>query len=162
MLRRLYARCCVACAPLCSAARMSVLGSRRVLTEAGRIVWYVLDVLKDRWRPFINGSMRFQQFYQTRPHKNRTPCLELGRLAKAAPGAPTSDTEASVRRRAAPGRGGKGTLRRAGAGSGGRAGSHVVEDATVRRRGRRLPGLDGLGGAASLAEEAADSPGRRQ
>ena len=118
--------------------------------------------LKDRWRPFINGSMRFQQFYQTRPHKNRTPCLELGRLAKAAPGAPTSDTEASVRRRAAPGRGGKGTLRRAGAGSGGRAGSHVVEDATVRRRGRRLSGLDGLGGAASLAEEAADSPGRRQ
>ena len=49
-------------------------------------------------------------------------------------------------------------MRRAGAGSGGRAGSHVVEDATVRRRGRRLSGLDGLGGAASLAEEAADSP----
>ena len=118
--------------------------------------------LKDRWRPFINGSKGLQQFYQTRPHKKRTPCLELGRLAKAAPGTPKSDTEASVRRRTAPGRGGKGTLRRAGAGSGGRAGSHVVEDATVRRRGRRLSGLDGLGGAASLAEEAADSPGRRQ
>ena len=116
-------------------------------------------------RPLAPVHQRFKgvsnNFIRRARTKKRTPCLELGRLAKAAPGTPKSDTEAPVRR-AAPGRGGKGTLRRAGAGSGGRAGSHVVEDATVRRRGRRLSGLDGLGGAASLAEEAADSPGRRQ
>ena len=137
--------------------------SPRVLTERPEGLYGMFSMSK---RPLAPVHQRFKgvsnNFIRRARTKKRTPCLELGRLAKAAPGTPKSDTEASVRRRTAPGRGGKGTLRRAGAGSGGRAGSHVVEDATVRRRGRRLSGLDGLGGAASLAEEAADSPGRRQ